>query len=79
MNAIFHARPRIAAATLAAVLLLLVPFAAYALVGDLLDTVGVPSGLANENNCSVAAAFDGTYFYTMQGGRRELRRQLADL
>jgi len=37
-------------------------------VGGLLDTVGVPSGLANSDNCSVAAAFDGTYFYTMQGG-----------
>jgi len=64
-----NTRPRIVAAAVAAVVILLgVPFAAFALVGDLLDTVGVPSGLVNSNNCSVAAAFDGTYFYTMQGG-----------
>ena len=69
MKGVLHTRSRMAAAALAAVVILLgVPFAAYAVVGDLLDTVGVPSGLANSNNCSVAAAFDGTYFYTMQGG-----------
>ncbi|HLC01858.1 MAG TPA: hypothetical protein VJK02_02370 [Anaerolineales bacterium] len=68
MNGVLPIRSRIAAATVAAALVLLVPIAAYAVVGDLLDTVGVPSGLVNSNNCSVAAAFDGTYFYTMQGG-----------
>jgi hypothetical protein len=68
MNGVLPIRSRIAAAAVAAVLVLLVPLAAYAVVGDLLDTVGVPSGLVNSNNCSVAAAFDGTYFYTMQGG-----------
>ena len=36
----------------------------FALVGDLLDTVGLPGN----DNCSVAGTFTGTYYMTMEGG-----------
>ena len=47
-----------------AVTLLVSATLVFALVGDLLDTVGLPGN----GDCSVAGTFTGTYYMTMKGG-----------